>query len=517
MKKPFKTALSLFACSMMLLSGCGNNATSLPEGLKPGKSGDYPASLNMLSTSFFRTADAPDYEQVKQDWLDDMSARYGVNLDIQCDTIKNGEYVSRDKLEFMYDVLYGEKTFAGVVEVNGFNTLYYSVYNDVAVPLEEYLADNATWNALPEELKSMFELDGHIYAIPAAVTRTINARLVSNESLQQTGVTVSDLDTLKEYATVLSRFESFKGIPIGSDRLNQLVDVLNAYGLYVDSESDLPVTYDPAEDCITDYLTKDTAISALEYLRKLYAQGLLEVNFDRAVSAYKKFNTEKAYASFYTSYYDLEEYTEVLTLNRAYPQILDEYVKGYVMTKDTPQPKETINLLVDMLFGSEQNYFDCRFGSPEFYSQNSDGTLTVQLAKMPDGSYDTPPMPNLVGNLPGLFPYSDGNLYYNRDGAAYNSENTKKYYDLIDQALANETAITVPISLRFIRSTDYYLSQRDIYQLYTKCINDAITGVNTSVADIVEEYRIAMFDMGGNEILDAANAAIGKKTTYYYG
>ncbi len=516
MKKRFKPQI-LLLIGALLLSGCGSHTPSLPEGLKTGKSGDYPQSLHMITTAFFREADAPDYEQVKQDWLDNMSARYGVTLDIQCDTIKNGEYVSTEKIDLMYDVLYGEQTFAGIVEVNNFSTLYYSVYEDVALPLEDYLADNPTWNALPEELKSMFAIDGHIYAIPASINRRAGARFVSEESQRQTGITVSDLDSLKEYAAALSRIDSFEGTPIGSDRLYNLIDVLNAYGLYVDLENSLPVTYDPVEDCVTDFLTKDTAISALEYLRELYAQGLLEVNFDGAVSAYRKFNAEKAYASFYTSYYDRDDYTEIFTLNPAYPQVLGEYVKGYIMTKDTPQPKETLNFLVDMLFGSEDNYFECRFGSPERYSENSDGTLTLHLTEMPDGSYGTPPMPNLVGDLPGLFSGSGGNVYYSRNGVVKDAEVTKAYYDSIDQALANGTLTTVPISLRFIRLFDYFISQRDIYRLYLQCINVAVTGEHTPVADIVDEYRTAMYDMGGNELLDAANAAIGKQTAYYYG
>jgi hypothetical protein len=61
------------------------------------------------------------------------------------------------------------------------------------------------------------------------------------------------------------------------------------------------------------------------------------------------------------------------------------------------------------------------------------------------------------------------------------------------------------------------LSQRDIYQLYTKCITDAITDQSRTVSEIVDEYRIAMYDMGGNAVLDAANASIGKTTAYYYG
>ena len=50
-----------------------------------------------------------------------------------------------------------------------------------------------------------------------------------------------------------------------------------------------------------------------------------------------------------------------------------------------------------------------------------------------------------------------------------------------------------------------------ITYLFQNCIMDAITSTEYTVQQIVDQYRLDMLNMGGNQMLDEMNAAIGKK------
>ena len=92
---------------------------------------------------------------------------------------------------------------------------------------------------------------------------------------------------------------------------------------------------------------------------------------------------------------------------------------------------------------------------------------------------------------------------------------------MIKDALAKGIVIKVPTAYNFINTstynTTYDSNNSKIYLLYRQCITDAITNNQTTVEQAVKDYRKALFNMGGNDMLDEMNAAIGKTTAYYYG
>ncbi len=79
MKKSIKLAVSLLICGLILLSGCGTGSTSLPGNLQ-SKNGQV-STINILARDFFK-ADSEKAEQYKEDWLAEMSLRYGVKLNV---------------------------------------------------------------------------------------------------------------------------------------------------------------------------------------------------------------------------------------------------------------------------------------------------------------------------------------------------------------------------------------------------------------------------------------------------
>ncbi len=509
--KLLKPIMLLFICIMLMLSACGTSSTSLPSALRASNT-DYPKSVSILAPSFFPSASA----ETKQQWLDKIAGRYGVTLNILSDQYTNSD-ADRSASSKMQDVLKGDTSYQGLFLISdngtGKSDLSTGIATDSLVPLEDYLADNPIWNALPEDFKSLFEVDGHIYAIPTSFFRTLNIRVIHNEASEKIGIPVTDLNSFRDFALAYTKETEYPAI--GSTAASDLTDILNAYGLYPGNSEYVPFAYDPKEDCYVDFMTKGAAVEAFEYLRELYKGGAIST---------KNYGIKSVdlIASNYRGYSDYDKYTEIFTLNPEYPKVAATYRRGFAMTNDTPQPQETVNFIVNMLFGSEQNYLECWLGSPDHYILNSDGSITFKLVKDTKGNYIHPGMPNLAGGLSDIFPYSDANIFYSQDGVIDMETTTSygKYNSILKQQndlFKSGAVVEIPLKYFVLHSKAYDARKTDIGLLYSEYFEKAITSSDQTVQQILDEYKAKMFNLGGNQMLDQMNAAIGKKTAYYYG
>lgn len=503
MKKLINLFISFLICGLLLLSACASlPSTSLPSELR-AKSGNYPNSINIIAPDFFKFTGAPDADQAKQKWQDGMSERYGVKFNIFRDYYALSKSSSSASSKTYY--------------LNSVNKSSVHYLPDSYLPLDDYLADNPVWNALPEDFKSLFEVDGHIYAIPASVSEGVQkARVIHNEALQKAGVTVTNL---KSFLAFAENYRKKTGYPADSSVFSDLTDILNAFGLYPGTSEYIPFSYDPTADCYVDWLTKPAAVEALEYIRKLNNS---KSQFGKDAEQLDGLFDSGILASRYVPYYDYKNCAEVLTLNPEYPQVLSTETIGFAMKTDTPQPKETINLLVDMLFGSQQCYLDSWLGSDN-YILNSDGTLTIKMSTDSEGNPVPPCVPNLTGGLSELFPFSDADISYSQSGdsgidvEAKNKARLKMFSD----SLENGLLVKIPPEYQVIQSATYEANASEVAGKYYRCLRGAIIYPDLypdkTVQQIVDEYKAAMLDLGGNQMLDEMNAAIGKKTAYYYG
>lgn len=146
----------MLLCGLLILSGCGTPSTSLPSELV-GQSSNYTQTLNILAPSFFYSESDENAEKAKQQWLDEMSARYNAKINVTSITYKDGT-IDYTATQQQINVIYGKENFSGFVEINSIDMLKMMADHGWVFPLEDYLVDNPIWNALPAEVKSTFEL-----------------------------------------------------------------------------------------------------------------------------------------------------------------------------------------------------------------------------------------------------------------------------------------------------------------------------------------------------------------------
>ena len=372
-----------------------------------------------------------------------------------------------------------------------------AVTEQKALKLDDYLYGNPIWDALPSAVKRIFWTGRHVYAIPASFTPNLKVRTFTDDSLFKTQVSVTDLETLKEYAIALKQQKG--GYAISSDGLANLGDIFNAFGLYIDEIDNGPIGFEPNVGYV-DFLTKESAVDALKYLRELYNDGVLKINFDGSTDTALSDFKNGICASYYGEYHDYDNCTEVLTLNPAYPRNISTNVSGYFLTNETDQPRETVNLLLQMLLSSQENYLESRLGTPENYSVGSDGTVTVRKSLNSDKHYVIPAMPNLVQNLPEAFLSSNADILYTSTAAAGAATTRSDYQQMIEKA--TEDGTVAPLRVLYSKPTSYYAVQKYILKFYNTCISDAITDNSKSVEEVISTYKANMFKLGGNDILD---------------
>ena len=131
-------------------------------------------------------------------------------------------------------------------------------------------------------------------------------------------------------------------------------------------------------------------------------------------------------------------------------------------------------------------------------------------------------MPNLAGGLSDIFPYSDANIFYSQDGVIDMETTTSygKYNSILKQQndlFKSGAVVEIPLKYFVLHSKAYDARKTDIGLLYSEYFEKAITSSDQTVQQILDEYKAKMFNLGGNQMLDQMNAAIGKKTAYYYG
>ncbi len=335
----------------------------------------------------------------------------------------------------------------------------------------------------------------------------MKTRIIRNDAMETTGITVTDLDSFRDFAIAYTKETGYPAI--GNADAIELADILNAFGLYPGDNKYNPFAYDPKEDCYTDLMAKGAAAEAFEYLRELYQAGALSTDY------YSDKSSLVLASSICGGYND--KHPVILTFNPEYPKPAVTYRWGFAIAKDTPQPKKTVNLLVNMLFGSEQNYLDCWLGSSDNYILNSDGTIIIKMPQDSNGKYVYPDKPSLVGPLPELFPYSDAEIYYSRNGFIDMEGTANALEKLQRDFFKNGTVVEIPLKYLNLKSPTYDASKTDVDLLFSQYFETAITSSDQTVQQVINDYKAAMLKIGGNYMLDEMNTAIGKKTAFYYG
>ncbi|HPS33727.1 MAG TPA: ABC transporter substrate-binding protein [Oscillospiraceae bacterium] len=561
------------AASSVVSTAASSKATSSKTSTaagtsKIGSNPDYPnlpQAITIVQEMHF--GDSTENLEQKKLWEETLSARYGVKIHEDC--------ITKTEVGTVYSARLAAGELTGVVYNYGWSYMF-AWYNENAVyPLDEYLKNNKTWNMLPKAAREVYKIGNQIWAVPngwnAGLTGTsmgmwtqaIRADWVKKLGLADIGYTL-DVSTFKDIITAFGKRSSELGvtgiIPIlfGGD-LYSTWNVFTAFDAFIfDPNSSAGYTYNPDTNCMEDALLRAGARQAIEYVRYFYANGYTpKSTFDSGFSDMRNqlasakvgsfclyqgrfaqggytINT-LATAKYGTTNFDLigDGYTEWLNLWESTwidTQLVGNKTKGlyantagaggYCLMVGTPQPAETINFFVDLMYSSENAWLEARFNLlDKAIVREADGTFTRKYFDEAKKVFYLDS--NLVGVVETeLYPASKYLVYNqgaNKEVALKRTKAIIAYNSAMTQAaIAAGRVIILPEGYKAAQnySPTYAKHSGEIISYQNSFVYDGFMKTSITVDKLFATYKKNMAAVGGDKVLKEANQAWGWVNDY---
>jgi putative aldouronate transport system substrate-binding protein len=522
---PIRIAAILLVLALALPpSSCTDNV--LPAGGKPTAADKrYPDELKITRCLFF--GDASDNQNLKEEFQRVFREKTGINLKVIYPYRNN--YMEKVKMMIASGELDGLVNFFSPTNVKQ------AIVDEMIVPLDEYLQDNENWNSMPEEYRNAYRIDGKIYAIPAGYEGAFFTRSFRKDWLDNLGLPVPEtVDDLFEVARAFTQDDPDRNgendtYGLTSSKFWNLQDIFQAFGARLNNTGESPIAWDPATGLWQDSMLKPEMAEALEYIRRLYENGYLDPDFmtNDGNRMREKMVKGNAGSSFYWVTHSFKytstkkanpeaQWVEIPALKGKRTTQLNARVMGgllYVLVKGTPQPKETVNTFVDLLF-NEDTFFMLRYGI-EGITYRRDGK-TILILTDPDTRlpYDTAGLTNEMPQF-GRFEYP-----YCYDGTpediSFSLGLIELERNLLEQAKASDLIFDIadpaydsPLSKTFAKKS------AEAVEIFENEACMAIFGVKP-VEQALEDYRRRMREIDADRMLEEANEAIGKTANQKY-
>jgi len=502
-------------------------------------------------------------------WEETLSARYGVKIHEDC--------ITKTEVGTVYSARLAAGELLGVVCNYGWSKMF-EWYNDGAVyPLDEYLKNNATWNMLPKEMREVYKIGNQIWAVPwgwnaglSGTSMGMWTQGIRNDWLHKLGFAdvgyTLDVGTFKDIITAFGDRSSELGVsgtitPIlfGGD-LYSTYNIFAAFDAWVfDPNSSYGYTYNPQTNCFEDALLRDGARQAIEYVRYFYANGYTtKSTFDSGFSDMRnQLATARvgAFCLYQARFRDQGQYTvNTLLIEKFGTNNMEligdgysEYIKlneetwvdtqlvglkdkalwantagatGYCLMVGTPQPAETINFFVDLMFSSEDCWIECYWNLLDVaIVRESDGTYTRKFFDEASNKF------YLNANLAQfveteIYPaknYIIFNEGANKTAALERSKAAIAYNSAMTQAaIAAGRVILLPEGYKAVQnySPTYVKHSGEILSYQTSFIYDGFMKTSITVDKLFATYKKNMAAVGGDKVLQEANEAFGWVNDY---
>lgn len=403
---------------MLALSACTNK-----EGNKPSKNDEKPNNETTESTNKtgFPIVDEPltlkvfagkSAQNVDSDWNDILIWNHyaeKTNINIQWEQIQTDSMAEKRNLALASGSLPDVFFLASVPNLDLFNygkQGTFIVLNDL---IEEYAPNlKKLMDEYPEIRKAITFPDGNIYSLPSIVSPDfMSVRIASRPWFSEEVLNDVDMDvpeTTEEFYEFLKAAKEKTGkTPYGGTSIDELVTWLQgAFGVGNKGVRNSNIDLDPNDDQkVRFFSTSDEYKALLEYVHKLYSEGLIEQNiFSIEWGQYLANASEGNYAS--TVFYDPVElfgeeigkdYLSAAALKG--PEGIQEFTKvapsvstigNFAITSANPNPAATVRWM-DYFYSDEGSRLYYMGIEGETYEETDDGEFvyTDKITNSEDG------------------------------------------------------------------------------------------------------------------------------------
>lgn len=510
---------SLAGCQNESSETSGSSGTESADSTGSAEDSQEPVEIRITRPLYF--GDVSENEDLKAQWPQMIEEKYGVKISIN--SLARNEYIEKVNLLVTSD------------EVDGFVYMFGSSdvwnYKDQGVieDIKPYVADSEVWQGLPEKMQEQYVYDEGIWAVPAGYTQNLFTRTMRKDWLDNLNLeTPTNLDEFYEVCRAFT-FDDPDGNGV-QDTYGltaagtwNLQDIFQAFDARLDTSGSCSIAYDVNSGEWIDSMLKPEMVDCLTYLNKMYAEGIMdpEIFTNAGSNMREKFYSGQAGSTFYWLGFsgDATPYLKKITPDVEFVEI--PYLTGnieknvnhswgsgipYVLIKGTENAEQMTQEFINLLFGSEESLLDCAMGIPDVtYRVDGDKVYTL-INPETDMPYATAGVTGLLPDTVEKYTFLNDGLSAEDEETAIALSNFKK--EVFQDGL--ESGGLYEIEEKYItpRSDTYLAVSADVITLYETTVSSAITG-SVPVEKAIENYRNEMKNLGGQQILDEANEAIG--------
>jgi ABC-type glycerol-3-phosphate transport system substrate-binding protein len=437
----------------------------------------------------------------------------------------------------------------GIVMIYG-GTYIEDYFRDGAtVALNDLVAGNENWQALPSGMRDDNVRDGKLLAMPSAWQEGLGfVRAIRVDWLDNLGIKLPS--TIDEFHEACVAFTN--GDPDGNGKDDtfamtsagvwNLQDIFMSFGVPTNHVGDHCITPDPHDGFrFNDGMLKPGMKAALEWLERAYREGLLDVElFTNTSSDFRSRITSGMYGStYYWANWVLkgafERRTKVCDPEARFDMILgltSDWAQRavnlggmqtsgspYVLIKGTERPEEQVQAFIDTFLTDEIGALSGRWGIFGKHWEFGEGREIVKLVKSEqDDVREYFPFAGIVGEIMPLLTQLRYPL--RREGedpseTAARHRSVQREADSVNAGIESGILYRHPNHWKEPQSERYAHIHVDIKRIFKETVARAIAGI-VPVISAIEEYRSHVGALGGQQVLDEANAAIGKTSSEIY-
>ncbi|MFP4442245.1 MAG: extracellular solute-binding protein [Spirochaetia bacterium] len=480
-------------------------------------------------TKVFYFGDSSDDPDLKEEFIDSFYDEFGVNLKVNA--LPRNNYM--EKVNLM--ITSGELT--GLVSLFTPGDVLKAIDDGTIEPLDEYLKDNATWKALPDYFKALFQYDGITYAIPNGWQGSAFARVIRKDWLET--LNMNQPETIDQLTAVMKAFVQEDPDGNGKDDTYGMVsagtwnlqDIFQTFDARLNNFGADPIVWDPNQDQWVDSMLKPEMLEALEYMSMIYRDGILdpEVFTNKGSTMREKFWSGKYGSTFYWLSWGLGAGTTELQKNIPDGEVglimgikgnrqknINHAVTGgspWSLLSSTENPKKMVNDFVTTFYGDDRRFLWGAHGI-EGKTFKLDAGTVVRL-KDPDteNPYTTP---GIFSRHPN---WEEQDYPIITEGTEQEMEESltlaKEHNEIIARAKQTGIVYECPGKFDVAISPTYTNIISDIRKIFEELIAKVTLGEITP-QECVDTYRRQVKALGAQNILIEANEAVGLDHDAFY-
>lgn len=323
----------------------------------------------------------------QEDWETYINETYGITIKIHNIAPLHQSAIATSNY---YPQAIKDGNISGLIELNlsDFPNLGSLKSEGLILPLDEYLADNTAFNALPESMKNAFKLgDGQTWAIPVRSPVGVAMRYLRTDWLDALDYDIpQNLDELYEVSKAFAFNDpngngenDEYGMSInrrtGARMLN---DIFLANDCYLSNYTACSISYDYTTGTYEDAVLKPGMRESLLYIKSLNDTGILQMNQDWSFLESDRLSNFYDFSNFTGSNFDSTKWASVYSLksDKERSVIALKPQKCFVLTSNTDSPDSVINAFVNVFLSDINGMALGTFGLPD-KNFNIDGS-TIQ-------------------------------------------------------------------------------------------------------------------------------------------